>query len=131
MTPRSEPETDTRLDASITASGGESEGTALVVGSYGFQRSLTRWRWLLDPLPLELTSQVETDQPLLSCADLKSTGHNHATSPGIPRPPGTTRRTGARRCASTPTAASRRRARAGRARRAGVRRGTGSFGTSV
>src|SRR6188768_1105835 len=68
MTPKSEPETDTRLDASITASGGESEGTALSVGSCVFQRSFTRCRWLLDPLPLELTSQVETDQPLLSCA---------------------------------------------------------------
>src|SRR3954453_6385622 len=49
-------------------SDGESEGTALSVGSCVFQRSFTRCRWLLDPLLLELTSQVETDQPLLSCA---------------------------------------------------------------
>src|SRR3954454_6482104 len=48
-------------------SDGESEGTALSVGSCVFQRSFTRCRWLLDPLLLELTSQVETDQPLLSC----------------------------------------------------------------
>lgn len=34
----------------------------------GFQRSLTRCRWLLGPLLLELPSQVETSHPLLSCA---------------------------------------------------------------
>ncbi len=36
MTPGSGTETDARSDASITASGGESEGTALSVGSYWF-----------------------------------------------------------------------------------------------
>src|SRR6188768_2761810 len=86
MTPKSEPETDTRLDASITASGGESEGTALVVGSYRFQRSFTRCRWLLDPLPLELTSQVETDQPLLSCASIVRGKRREGTSHSPTRP---------------------------------------------
>src|SRR4051795_938652 len=81
-------------------SDGESEGTALSVGSCGFQRSLTRCRWLLDPLLLELTSQVETDQPLLSCDSIVRRWNRSgpmaipagvsgaATSPrGVRRPP--------------------------------------------
>src|SRR6476620_7022642 len=67
MTPGSGSETDTRSDASITAQAARAKELRLLLAVIGFQRSFTRWRWLLDPLPLELTSQVETDQPLLSC----------------------------------------------------------------
>ena len=63
-------------------SGGESEVSALSVGTYGFQRSFTRWRWLLDPLPLELTSQVETDQPLLNCQ--RTQGYNRPPTSFLP-----------------------------------------------
>ena len=67
MTPGSGTETDARSDASITAQAARAKELRLVLAVVVFQRSLTRCRWLLDPLPLELTSQVETDQPLLSC----------------------------------------------------------------
>src|SRR3954470_19521368 len=90
MTPRSGPETDTRLDASITAQAARAKELRLALAVIGFQRSLTRWRWLLDPLPLELTSQVETDQPLLSCADLSlpvPTTRRHGRFPSCPEEP--------------------------------------------
>ncbi len=64
-------------------SGSESEVVAIRVGNCVFQRSFTRWRWLLDPLLLELTSQVETDQPLLSCV-VQSTVPNRQSTTGIP-----------------------------------------------
>src|SRR5918998_2326775 len=67
MTPGSGTETDAQSDASITAQAARAKELRLALAVIGFQRSLTRWRWLLDPLHLELTSQVETDQPLLSC----------------------------------------------------------------
>src|SRR6478609_5312171 len=67
MTPGSGTETGARSDASITAQAARAKELRLLLAVIGFQRSFTRWRWLLDPLPLELTSQVETDQPLLSC----------------------------------------------------------------
>jgi hypothetical protein len=67
MRPGSGTEADARSDPSITAQAASSKLVRLALALMVFQRSLTRWRWLLDPLLLELTSQVETDQPLLSC----------------------------------------------------------------
>src|ERR1700712_1706330 len=67
MTSGSGTETGARSDASITAQAARAKELRLVLAVVFFQRSFTRCRWLLDPLLLELTSQVETDQPLLSC----------------------------------------------------------------
>src|SRR5919112_1534698 len=67
MRPGSGTETDARSDPSITAQAARAKSLRLELATIGFQRSFTRCRWLLDPLPLELTSQVETDQPLLCC----------------------------------------------------------------
>src|SRR6476659_3062195 len=67
MTPGSGPETVALSDASITAQAASAKELRLALAVIGFQRTFKRWRWLLDPLPLELMSQVETDQPLLTC----------------------------------------------------------------
>src|SRR6476620_11330378 len=83
MTPGSGPETDALSDASITAQAARAKELRLALAVIGFQRSFTRWRWLLDPLPLELMSQVETDQPLLSC----QWPHGAADGSTLPGPP--------------------------------------------